>query len=387
MTVGMTRLGRAGRRAGAATALAVVGLLGVACSSHSSATATTSAATTSAEASSSPSPSPSPSPVPSTHPPAASTTAVRTTTSTAKRTPVRKTTASVRPAVATDPLTGGKVSANKVVVTKIDNTYFDTAQFGVSDADIVFVEQVEGGLTRLICVFHSDLGVEVGPVRSTRTTDLELLPVFGAKPVLVFSGANDGILNQLHETSIIDSSGFNGYFRSDAASGTYNLHANLAEVADQATDATPARYIGLTFAASDPRVAKGAPVSSIQAVMESGETDFTYSGGKFVRMRDGAVVHDYSGAVQAADNVLVMHVIDQPDGYSDSVGSPSYISSTVGSGQVTLYRDGHAVDGTWSRTAAANSFTFTDGHGGTLPMKPGHTWIILAPQTAQISTS
>ena len=51
----------------------------------------------------------------------------------------------------------------------------------------MYVEQVEGGLTRLMAVFHTNLPAEVGPVRSVRTTDAELLPVFGT-PALVFSG-------------------------------------------------------------------------------------------------------------------------------------------------------------------------------------------------------
>ena len=274
-----------------------------------------------------------------------------------------------------------------MVVAKIDNTYTQVEQFGVSSADVVFVEQVEGGLTRLIAVFHSDLDVEVGPVRSVRTTDVQLLPAFGPKPVLVFSGGNDGVLASLHSTSVIDSSGFQGYFRSDAATGTYNLHAQLDTVVGQAGGASPARSIGFDFAGFDPRVDRGPAVRRIAAVMESGETDFSFSGGHFVRTRDGEVVSDHQGVPQAADNVLIQHVSDRPDGYVDSTGSPSYLSTTVGSGRVTLLRDGHAIDGTWRRASAGAPFDYLDPAGHPLPFKPGRTWVILAPQTASISLS
>jgi hypothetical protein len=288
-------------------------------------------------------------------------------------------------AAAVDPLTGRAPSKNPVLAVKVDNTFFEVPQFGVSDADIVFVEQVEGGLTRLICVFHSDLNVEVGPVRSVRTTDAELLPVFG-KPGLVFSGGAGGPLADLAAASVVDTSGIgSGYFRSDAAYGTYNLHANLSTIASQASGLGAPRPIGFTFAATDPRVVKGATASSLQIVMESGVTNFSFTGGRYVRMRDGSAVSDYQGKVEAADNVLVQHVIDQPDGNYDSVGSPSYISHTVGSGAVTLYRDNHAIPGKWSRTSVGSPFTYLDNSGRALPFKPGKTWIVLAPQSAQVS--
>jgi len=296
----------------------------------------------------------------------------------------------VKPAVvsqpATDPLTGQAVSTNPVIAVKVDNTYFEVAQFGVSDADVVFVEQVEGGLTRIIAIFHSALPTEVGPVRSVRSTDAQLLPVFG-KPALVFSGGAGGPLADLAATAVVDTSGLDSaYFRSDLARGTYNLHADLTKIAAQAQGMGPVRSIGFHFEATSPEVNSGPAVKSIQVVMQEGDTDFSYTGGQFVRLRNGDPVSDYQGKLEAADNVMVMHIQDEPDGTVDSIGSPSYLSKTVGSGNVTLYRDGHSVDGTWKRAAATDAFTFADLNGKELPMKPGKTWITLAPQNAVITT-
>lgn len=285
-----------------------------------------------------------------------------------------------------DPLTGGKLSTNPVLAVKIDNTYFAVPQFGVSDADVVFVEQVEGGLTRIIGVFHSTLPTEVGPVRSVRSTDAQLLPAFG-KPGLVFSGGAGGPLADLAATSVVDTSAMgDAYFRSDVATGTYNLHADLAKIAVEVKNLGPVRSIGFTFVPHSPEVLAGPKVSSIHVVMQSGTTDFAWMSGHWVRMRDGAPVSDYQGKVEGADNVLVQHVEDEPDGTVDSVGSPSYLSKTVGSGKVSLFRDGHQVNGTWKRAKASDPFTYLDNNGKPLPFKPGKTWIMLAPQTAQVST-
>ncbi len=312
-----------------------------------------------------------------------------TTTATHRTTTAKPTTKkpTVKPVPATDPLTGGAPSKNPVIAVKIDNTYFDIPQFGVSDADVVFVEQVEGGLTRIIAVFHSTLSTEVGPVRSVRSTDAQLLPAFG-RPGLVFSGGAGGPLADLAATSIVDTSALGAaYFRSDVATGTYNLHADLTKIAAQAKGLGPVRYVGFSFAAHSAVVAKGRAVSSIQVVMEAGETDFTYTAGHFVRMRDGQQVSDYQGRIEAADNVMVMNVVDTPDGTVDSNGQPSYLTQTVGSGKLTLYRDGRAISGTWKRAKSTNSFTFLDATGQPLPMKPGKTWVMLAPQTAVVTAS
>ena len=291
-----------------------------------------------------------------------------------------------KPALPTvDPLTGGRPNSAPVIAVKIDNTYFGVAQFGVADADVVFVEQVEGGLTRLIAVFHTTLSTEVGPVRSVRSTDAQLLPAFG-RPALVFAGGAGGPMAALRVTSVLDTSEMSGaYFRSPVAYGTYNLHADLTKIAAAATGLPPARFMGFTFAATSPLVAAGAPVDAIHLVMQAGGIDFRYGDGSYVRTRGGDDVRDYQGRPEQADNVLVQHVLDEPDGTVDSVGSPSYLSKTVGSGTVTLFRDGRAIPGTWKRAAVTYPFSYADAAGHPLPFKPGKTWVALAPQSAQLT--
>ena len=44
----------------------------------------------------------------------------------------------------------------------------------MSSADVVYVEEVEAGVTRLAVVFSSALPASVGSIRSARTTDIEL---------------------------------------------------------------------------------------------------------------------------------------------------------------------------------------------------------------------
>ncbi|WP_343244959.1 DUF3048 domain-containing protein, partial [Streptomyces sp. SID14478] len=92
---------------------------------------------------------------------------------------------------------GGKGSADAaaraaLLAVKIDNVGAARPQTGLQDADIVYAEQVEGGLSRLMAVFGSRLPEVVGPVRSARETDLELLRQFD-RPTLAYSGAQGGV--------------------------------------------------------------------------------------------------------------------------------------------------------------------------------------------------
>ncbi len=81
------------------------------------------------------------------------------------------------------PFTGGAVrSLNRVLAVKIDNIVYARAQTGLTHTDIVYVLPVEGGLSRFLAVFSSGYAPVIGPVRSAREDDLELLRQFG-RPV------------------------------------------------------------------------------------------------------------------------------------------------------------------------------------------------------------
>ncbi|GAA2013528.1 DUF3048 domain-containing protein [Nakamurella flavida] len=266
-----------------------------------------------------------------------------------------------------------------VVAVKIDNTGAGQPQYGLADADIVYVEEVEAGLTRLLAVFHTVLPDEVGPVRSVRTTDGEVLSAYGI-PILAFSGGAGGPLAALQRSGAIDGSGVAGaYWRSSAARNPYNLHANLDRVASSIPGWTAPKDLGMVFAALDPRVAAAPSQSSISARFPTLTQTFTVdAGGQYRVGRDGDPLSDADGRPVVADNVLVQDVQSEPDGTVDSVGSPSYVSHTVGSGTFALHRDGHVLTGTWSRPAADQPTSYLDAAGVPVPFKPGRTWVVLA---------
>ena len=90
----------------------------------------------------------------------------------------------------TNPFTGiGSVPKTPTVIVKIDDTAPGRPQVGIDKADIVYVEAVEGGLTRLLAVFHSQDAPLIGPVRSARPVDADIMGLFG-QSYFAFSGGS-----------------------------------------------------------------------------------------------------------------------------------------------------------------------------------------------------
>jgi hypothetical protein len=270
----------------------------------------------------------------------------------------------------TDPLTGGKVSDNPVIAAKVENIAAARPQVGLSLADITFVEEVEGAQTRLIAVYHSRFPKRLGPVRSARSTDVELLPLFG-KPGLVYSGANSSVQRKINNASIVP---IPRSTRDHSRVAPHNVFVNLAAIA-RSTKLGEASSIGWTFSDAGPR---GPKATSIKTRVGHDTFSFGYSSGRYtVRWNGSRYADGDTRAITKADNVVIMKVHNHPDGNRDVAGAPSVQSDTVGKGAVTIYRDGRKIAGQWKRTKASGPLRFTDKSGDPIPLKPGQTWVAL----------
>lgn len=356
-----------GSRAAAAVWLVPVLLL-AACGSDGGATPSAAPSTTAVTSTSS-----SVVTVPSTTPEPPATTEVPVTTEPAPPPPP--------PAPTTDAMTGLAPSGNVVVAAKIDNT-FAGEQWGVADADVVYVEMVEGNLSRLIAMFHTTLPSEVGPVRSVRTTDPDVLTAYG-QPALLFSGGAGGPLDNFAASGLVNASPDvidAAYWRSSAALEPYNLHANVQEVAGSLTGISTPTNPGFSFADDAAVLAGQRDVSRVSAAFAN-PISFRWTDGAWNYVRRGSVQEDGgSGDTFAFANLLVQRTTAQKDGTVDSNGVPSYKSNSIGSGSFTLYRDGKAIDGTWSRPDGASPTSYLDGSGTPVPFHTGKTWVVLAPE-------
>src|SRR3954454_8087691 len=118
------------------------------------------------------------------------------------------TTTTASPAAPTSPLTGTPVAnpanQNRVaLIVKIDNAPEARPQAGLTEADVVFEEQVEGGISRLMAIYQSADANPVGPVRSARSTDISIASELN-RPLFGYSGANALFLKLVRSSPLVD---------------------------------------------------------------------------------------------------------------------------------------------------------------------------------------
>jgi Protein of unknown function (DUF3048) N-terminal domain/Protein of unknown function (DUF3048) C-terminal domain len=292
-----------------------------------------------------------------------------TTSSISSESPAPTTT--TKPPKTTDPLTGGEVSDHEVIAAKVENIGAARPQVGLSQADITFIQEVEGAQTRLLAVYHSRFPKRLGPIRSARSTDAQLLPLFG-KPGLVYSGANASVQRKIDNASIVP---IRRSTRDSRRVAPHNVFVNLDKIG-KSTKLAKAKSIGWTFSDAAPR---GATANAVKVRVGHDTFDFRYSSGRYtVRWNGSRYADGDSGAITKAENVVIMKVRNHPDGNRDVQGVPSVQSDTVGTGAVTIYRDGRKIEGRWKRAKAAAPLRFSDRSGNVIALKPGQTWVALA---------
>jgi hypothetical protein len=272
------------------------------------------------------------------------------------------------PGAAQSYLTGEPGAAGRVLAVKIDNVAAARPATGLDDAAIVYAIEVEGGLSRLMAVYDAADGLPrtVGPVRSARETDLQLLAQYD-KPALAFSGAQSRLLPVLKGSDDLAAvTGTGDFFRDPGRRAPHNEYLHPA---DAAREGGEAKDIGLRFSAEVP--AGGTAAATASARMPSARFTFTYGGGHYRVSMDGV------RSPWTADNVIVQHVRVTESRYRSRTGYVPF-SHTVGHGTARVLRDGRAYDAVWDRPSASAGTTYTVD-GKRLPLRPGRTWIVLEP--------
>ncbi|CAM5335908.1 hypothetical protein SBADM41S_11866 [Streptomyces badius] len=141
-----------------------------------------------------------------------------------------------------------------MLAVKIDNVAPARPQTGLDQADIVYVEQVEAGLSRLLAVYSSELPPVIGPVRSARETDLELLRQFD-RPVLAFSGAQYRLLPAIDRApldAVPPSAAPRAYFRGPERPAPHNLYLRPERIPYAASGTEAVEALGLRFGPAPP---------------------------------------------------------------------------------------------------------------------------------------
>ncbi len=281
------------------------------------------------------------------------------------------------------PFTGKAARPAPVLAVKIDNVRAARPQTGLDRADLVYVERVESGLSRLLAVYSSRLPESVGPVRSARESDLELLRQFG-RPAFAYSGTQsklDPVVEAAPLYPLPPGKAGDAYSRSKDRAAPHNLYLSPARALKAAPNASTARDIGFRFGAAP---SGGRATASYTARYPSARFTFDWSAerhGWLVSM-DGTPVHATGGQRLAVPTVVVQGVRIHASRYHDRWGAYSPYTETTGAGPARVLRDGKAYEARWSRPSADGGTDFSTASGAPLAFASGQVWVVYVPQDA-----
>ena len=285
-----------------------------------------------------------------------------------------------RPTRLFDPFTGEPVKQlGRVLAVKIDNIVTARPQTGLQSADMVYIIPVEGGLTRFMAVFSSHIPSVVGPVRSARQSDLDLLRQFG-RPAFAWSGATPHLVPFIERAPLVDLYALKvgGYYRVGFRVAPENLYANPRTLLQEAPHASKARDIGFRFGQQP---AGGHVIRSMSVRYPATTISFRWSARakRWLLWMDGAPGEAAEGGQLGGKTVIIQYTRIATSRFHEYGGRPPYATS-VGSGRAVILRNGRAFTVHWSRPNLNSGTTFTLPDGKRMLFAPGQVWVVLAPE-------
>lgn len=273
------------------------------------------------------------------------------------------------------PVTDGNTLAilRPAVVAKIGN-YDSHPQYGMNQADIVFEEIINDNVSRFAAVYQSQGADLVGPIRSGRLQDVDLLSSLNA-PILAWSGGNGTVTNEINGSSLINMSPNycgSACFRVNFDKAPYNLFFNINAAWQQApgTPGSPPPQFQYRDAAT---AVAGTPSAGVLVNMDSYRTEWTWNAttGLYERQQNGRPDTDDDGVVATTNNVVVLDMI-----YNKGI-SNSPDAQSVGSGEAWVFTGGNMVHGTWTKANRLVPFTLIADDGTPILLTPGRTFVQL----------
>lgn len=267
------------------------------------------------------------------------------------------------------------------LAVKIDNVPNARPQAGINSADVVYVELVEGGQTRFAAVFQSENAGTIGPVRSMRTTDINLLRPLNS-PLFASSGANDGVTSAVNASSLINVSASTGagsaYFR-DSSGGRFaphNLFSSDSALRSTSSSAgTPPQLFSLRRPGSE-NPNNPEPTNGVNVSYQNTSVSYVWDGEGWARSQDGGATIDATTGARTAPETVIVRFTPYGTSPADR-NSPE--ATTVGSGTAWIFTEGQLIRGNWSKASGDAVTIYTDGDGNVVELAPGRVWVELPP--------
>lgn len=285
------------------------------------------------------------------------------------------------------PLRGTSVPAgslaNPSLAAKVDNHEEARPQYGLQFADIVFEELVEGGLTRYVAIWQSNIPVQIGPVRSIRPMDPDIISPFGG--IVAYSGGQQRFVQMMIDTpvyNIIDGSeaAEGVLYRTSDKDAPHNVGVAAQTIIAAHLDMgpPPQMFAYSSSVETSSAVRDGSPGASVDVIFSDERyPTWVYNAetSSYLRYQEASVADmDSDGGQIAATNVVVM-MVDLDWQYT-----PVPRTIMVDSGEAWVSTGGKTIHATWSKDARESRIRLTDDFGMTVRLAPGNTWIEMPPR-------
>lgn len=291
------------------------------------------------------------------------------------------------------PLTGlppvPELANRPALVVKIDNAPKARPHAGLNQSDIVIVEKVEDGVTRLFTIYQSQNADKVGPVRSARSTDIALVAPLN-RPLFAYSGANarfDAMIREAPLVNVGRNAVPGAYHRDRGRPRTYDLFTSTGALYQHAPEGAGPPPPQLQYRLNDSPVGNAGAQDAAKLHIEyrgdniTTVVDYEWDGGSgtWKRSQDGTAHVDAAGGQVAPRNVIVAFTEYVDTGERDRSNTVVPEGKVVGSGEAWVFTAGKLVKGTWSKPTPEAVMSFTDEAGAPIGVTPGQTWIELPP--------
>jgi len=280
--------------------------------------------------------------------------------------------------------TGLKGENNQILVVKIDDTNAAHPQIGVESADVVYVEQVEAGLTRLAAIYTSKLPPLIGPIRSARISDIELLAQFG-RVGFAYSGAQSKMRPVIAAANLENLSAERNppsiYGKDPNRPGPVDMILKPDLLLERANSNPKIRIDTATasvFPFGDaPKGETNTAIAKVKWPSAKYELRWDSASKKWLIYFNEKPNKAANGEQLYADTAIIQIVSITPSIYGDKFGEVTPFSKTTGSGKAVMLRDGFSYQINWQRNLETDVTTWISEDGGVANFKPGRTWIFL----------
>ncbi len=283
------------------------------------------------------------------------------------------------------PITGTPlVAEGSPVAVSIGNNQGARPQSGLSQADLVYEVQAEGGITRYLAIYHGKAPETVGPIRSARPYLVMLAKEWGA--IIAHCGGDPKDLEPIRDWQVADADEFHRgdlFWRGTSRTAPNNLYAsveNLRKAVSTPLGSPQKRYEFGDWAEE--------PVGGIRIDYGynykveyryqpelKGYTRYVIDGGNELQQVD----------LDTQEQILVSNVLIQVVSSKIAYSDGGLVIDLIGQGNAQYLTGGVWSQGTWEKEGVQDATMFLDENNKPIELAPGQTWVQIVPKTATVS--